>query len=206
MSPRITSSIPVTSADFGGTYVWIVAEDPFYSGSTSAANVYYPAGASGFFDLTQMPAQVFGDGGIGGAGSTIGTFLVGYSGLTFGGPGGVEAAQVITIDDPLGANGGPFFSGEFVVIGDIENVGGGCAFPALSDAPQAGTDALIEVNDRRALDAVWRDDGLWMVMSIDGTGPCDPAIAEYDQGALGGDGYQRRLRRDRPDRRWHDSR
>ena len=44
-----------------------------------------------------------GDGGVGGAGSTIGTFLVGYSGLTFGGPGGVEAAQVITIDDPLGA-------------------------------------------------------------------------------------------------------
>jgi len=162
---------------FGGSYVWIVAKDPMYSGGTSAANVYYPAGASGFFDLTQMPAQVFGDGGVGGAGSTIGTFLVGYSGLTFGGPGGVEAAQVITIDDPLGANGGPFFSGEFVVIGDIENVGGGCSFPALSDAPQAGTDALIEVNDRRALDAVWRDDGLWMVMSIDGTGPCDPAVA-----------------------------
>ena len=47
----------------------------------------------------------------------------------------------------------------------------------MSDAPQAGTDALIEVNDRRALDAVWRDDGLWMVMSVDGTGPCDPATA-----------------------------
>ncbi len=162
---------------FGGAFVWIVAKDPLYSGGTSAANVYYPAGETGLFDLTNMPAQVFGDGGVGGPGSTIGTFLVGYSGLTFGGPGGVEAAQVITIDDPLGANGGPFFSGEFVVIGDIENVGGACSFPALADAPQAGTDALIEVNDRRALDAVWRDNGLWMVMSIDGTGPCDPATA-----------------------------
>jgi hypothetical protein len=77
----------------------------------------------------------------------------------------------------------------------------------LPDAPQAGTDALIEVNDRRALDAVWRDNGLWMVMSIDATGPCDPftggvtkahwvamdtsggsgAIFAADGGTLGGD-------------------
>jgi asparagine N-glycosylation enzyme membrane subunit Stt3 len=94
-----------------------------------------------------------------------------------------------------------------VIIGDVENVGGGCSFPALADAPQAGTDALIEVNDRRALDAVWRDNGLWMVMSIDATGPCDPftagvtkahwvamdtsggsgAIFAADGGTLGGD-------------------
>ncbi len=168
---------PGNFSGFGGAFLWIIGKEPFYSGGASAANVYSPAGETGLFDLTNMPAQVFGEGGVGGPGSTIGTFLVGYSGLTFGGPGGVEAAQVITIDDPLGAGGGPFFSGEFVIIGDVENVGGPCSFPALADAPQAGTDALIEVNDRRALDAVWRDNGLWMVMTIDGTGPCDPAVA-----------------------------
>ena len=30
----------------------------------------------------------------------------------------------------------------------------------------SGVPRLIEVNDRRALDAVWRDDGLWMVAEI----------------------------------------
>jgi hypothetical protein len=79
---------PGNFSGFGGSYVWIVGKDPFYSGGTSAANVYYPAGETGLFDLTQMPAQVFGAGGVGGPGSTVGTFLVGYSGLTFGGPAG----------------------------------------------------------------------------------------------------------------------
>ena len=162
---------------FGGSFLWIVGKEDFYAGGVSSANVFSPAGETGFFDLTHMPAQVFGNGGVGGPGSSIGTFLVGYSGLTFGGPGGVEAAQVITVDDPLGNAGGPNFSGEFVILGDIENVGGPCSFPALADAPQPGTDALIEVNDRRALDAVWRDNELWMVMTIDSDGPCDPAAA-----------------------------
>jgi hypothetical protein len=73
--------------------------------------------------------------------------------------------------------GGPFFSGKFVELGDLENVGFDWSFPPLSDAPQAGGPALIEVNDRRALDAVWRDSAPWMVMTIDSGGPCDPLTA-----------------------------
>ena len=162
---------------YGGSFVWIVDKDGLYSGGTSTASVYNPAAESGFLELTNMPAQVFGEGGIGGPGSTIGTYLVGYSGLTFGGEGQPEAAQVIAIDDPLGKFGGPLFSSEFVVLGDIETVGGACGYAALADAPQAGGDALIEVNDRRALDAVWRDNSLWMVTTIDPDGECGDTLA-----------------------------
>ncbi len=162
---------------YGGNRVWIVGKDGFYDGDAASAGVYDPAGASGFISTTMMPAQVYGDGGVGGPGSSLGTYLVAYSGLTFGGPGAPEAIQVITIDDPLGAAGGPFFAGEFVVLGDIENVGGSCSFPALADAPQAGRAELIEVNDRRALDAVYRDGQLYAVATIDPFGPCDPGIA-----------------------------
>ena len=164
---------------FGGTRVWIVSKAGFYDGGTPTAGVYDPSGISGFLATTMQPAQVFGDGGVGGPGSSIGTYLVAYSGLTFGGPTGDEAIQVITIDDPLGAAGGPFFTGEFVVLGDLEQVGGACGFAALADAPQAGRVELIEVNDRRALDAVWREGQLYATATIDPDGACspDPALA-----------------------------
>jgi hypothetical protein len=162
---------------YGGVRVWIAAKADLYSGGPGTAAVYDPATESGFIATTMMPAQVYGDGGIGGPGSSIGTYLAAYSGLTFGGPGAPEAIQVITIDDPLGDLGGPFFTGEFVELGDIENVGGICGFPALADAPQAGRAELIEVNDRRALDAVYRDGQLYVVATIDPFGPCDPAVA-----------------------------
>jgi hypothetical protein len=110
----------------------------------------------GFYHLTLMPALVFGPGG---AGPGVGTYLVGYSSLTNGGPGASEFVQVIRIDNPLAL---PTFTGEFVNVGDLENVGGVYGFPAIPDAPQSGGPALIEVNDSRALDAVWRNNSLWL--------------------------------------------
>ncbi|MGH9890940.1 MAG: hypothetical protein ACREA0_02930 [bacterium] len=149
---------------FGGVRLWIVdkgvATGGFYAGGPASVTVHNPYAAAGIATTT-MPAQVFGAGGVGGPGSSIGTFLVSYSGLTFGGAG-PEAAQVVRVNDPLGAAGGPFFAQQFVVVGNIE----GPAFPALPDAPQAGTTRLIEVNDRRALDAVWRNNELWFTTTI----------------------------------------
>jgi hypothetical protein len=155
-----------------GVRLWIVDKGAgsggFYDGGPASVTVHDPYAevALPAFATTTMPAQVFGPGGIV-PGSTLGTFLVAYSGLTFGGPGMPEAVQVITVDDPLGSGGGPFFTHEFVTIGDIEDVGGVFGFPPLDDAPQFGTGVLIEVNDRRALDAVWRDDLLWMTTTIE---------------------------------------
>ncbi len=156
---------------YGGMRLWIVdkgvGSGGFYEGGASAVTKHDPYAATGIsgFSTTTMPAQVLGAGGVL-PGSEIGTFLVSYSGLTFSGPGAPEALNVITVVDPLGAAGGPFFVQEFVVVGDIEDVGGIFGFPALPDAPQAGTNALIEVNDRRALDAVWQHDRLWVTTTI----------------------------------------
>jgi hypothetical protein len=107
-----------------------------------------------------MPAQVWG--AVGGTG--IGTYLVGYDGLTEGSPGGQEAVQVIRVNNPLGS---PTFTLDVpLFVGDIENIGGSYGSPVLTDAPQLGSATRIEVNNRRALDAVWRDNALWFTATI----------------------------------------
>jgi hypothetical protein len=148
---------------FGGVILCIIDKGAgtggFYDGGTASVGKYDPY-VSGGVPTTTMPAQVYGDGGVDGPGSPVGTFLVSYSGLS---DGFTEYVGVITVTDPIGISGGPFFSQEqFVPVGDIE----GPAFPSLPDAPQLGTAALIEVNDRRALDAVWRDGSLWLAATI----------------------------------------
>jgi hypothetical protein len=168
---------------YGGVRLWIVPKAGFYDGSAPSFGLYDPY-ENGGLTATTMPAQVFLKGDDDDDDwddddwedddgddddekrSTFGTYLVSYSGITFGGPGGEEVLQVISVDDPLAKNGGPFFQQEFVSIGDVEDIGGIFGFPALPDAPQLGTDALIEVNDRRALDAVVRDGKLWLVATI----------------------------------------
>jgi hypothetical protein len=143
---------------FGGTRLWIVDKGAgsggFYDGGAADASAGLDPYAGGGLATTTMPTQVFGEGGIG---PGIGTFLVSYSGLT---DGVDEYIQVVRVDDPLGT---PTFTQEFVNIGSIETLP---PFTALPDAPQAGTTALIEVNDRRALDAVWRYGSLWLTTTI----------------------------------------
>ena len=91
----------------------------------------------------------------------IGTYLVSYSGLSNGVD---EFIQVVRVDNPLGAT---TFAQAFINIGNIESFPPG----GLLDAPQPDTDIngiprLIEVNDRRALNAVWRNNALWLVATI----------------------------------------
>lgn len=143
--------------------LWIVDKGVaggFYDGSPAAVTVHNPYAVTGSVATTTMPCQVFGNSGVG---PGIGTFLVSYSSLTVGGPGGDEFIQVVRVDDPLGT---PTFTHEFVNIGDIEDVGGVFDFPDLPDAPQSGTGTLIEVNDSRALDCVWRNGAIWLTTTI----------------------------------------
>lgn len=146
---------------YGGVRLWIVDKGEFdggfYTGGPASVSVHNPY-AGGGIATTTMPALVHGDDGVGGSGSDIGTFLVSYSGLS---NGVSEFLQVVTVRDPLGRTGGPIFEQEFLEIGDIET-----GFPALPGAPQADTAITINTNDRRALDAVWRDGALWMVTTI----------------------------------------
>ncbi|MCH7722516.1 MAG: hypothetical protein IIC76_04130 [Bacteroidetes bacterium] len=150
---------------FGGTRLWIIDKGVaggFYGGgaATVTGGWDFP-GLTGGSAGTHQPAHVFGSTGVA---TGVGTFLVKYSGLTTGGPGGTEAIQVIRVDDPLGS---PTFVGpEFVSMGDIEDLGGVFGFPALPDAPQLGSGTEIEVNDRRTLHAVWRNNSLWLTTTI----------------------------------------
>jgi hypothetical protein len=156
-----------------GSYqrLWIIDKGlgfGFYAGGPSAWSLHDPV-PFGFYQMTLMPALVYG----GAPGD--GTFLVGYSSLTNGGPGGHEFVQLIRVQNPLAV---PTFSGVLVDVGDIENVGGIYGFPPLPDAPQSGGPALIEVNDSRALDAVWRGGSIWATTTIN-PGP------GYDLGSSG---------------------
>jgi hypothetical protein len=155
---------------FGGSYtgerLWIVHKN-WYNGPNNAAtvtihDVYGLTGIAGFATTTQ-PAHMYGVLPNGSTGLPLGTFLVSYSGLTAGGPGGIEFVNVIEVTNPLGA---VTFAQMFVPCTDIEDVGGIYGFPSLPDAPQAGGAALIEVNDRRALDAVWRNNKLVLTSTI----------------------------------------
>lgn len=139
---------------FGGVRLWIIdkgAGGGFYAGGPAGVTVHNPYATGGIATTTQ-PAHVFGDGG---AGPTTGTYLVSYSGLS---DGVDEFVQIVRVDNPLGAT---TFAQQFVNVGNLET-----GFPALPDAPQLGGSALIEVNDRRALNAVWRDNALWMTAEI----------------------------------------
>lgn len=127
----------------------------FYAGTFSDVTdlfVYDPATASGGSAVTMMPAQLHSD-----PGGTIGTWLVGYSGLT---DGTNDFFQVIRIDSPLGGAGASFTL-TFVNLGDVDDVA-----TAFADAEQSGTATRIDTGDRRLLDAVWRTDRLWGVATM----------------------------------------
>ncbi len=132
-----------------------------YAGTTSANedpatnpdfDIYDPVALStATFHVTIQPAHTFGT-----PPATMGTWLCGYSGIT---GGGVEALQIFRINNPLSS---PTFTHQFVSMGDIEPVAGG-----ISDAPQSGSATDIEVNDRRCLSAVWRNNKLWATFQIE---------------------------------------
>lgn len=139
---------------FGGTRLWIIdkgVSSGFYAGGVASANRFdFPFLAS-TFAITSQPAHIFGAPPPG----NVGTFLVQYSGLT---SATEEFLNIIRVDDPLGT---PSFSQQFVNVGDIDNTAAG-----MPDAPQSGTSTTIETNDRRALNAVWRDNSLWATAQV----------------------------------------
>ncbi len=176
---------------FGGVRLWIVNKGVaggFYGGGAAAVTVHNPY-AGGGIATTTMPAQIHGAAG---AGAGIGTYLVSYSGLS---GGGLESVQVVRVNNPLGA---VTFSQQYVSVGNIEDT-----TATIADAPQLGTATLINIGDRRALDAVWQSNALWMVATIRPTNTVDagqatthwwklnttvPAtITLSDQGNIGGE-------------------
>ncbi|MEM9884725.1 MAG: T9SS type A sorting domain-containing protein [Bacteroidota bacterium] len=114
-------------------------------------NLYNPvieAGAGS--NVTLQPTHVFGTLPAG-----LGAFLVSYSGLTNGAD---EFIQNFTITNPLS---NPTFSQELIFVGNIDNTAA-----ALPEADQPNTSINIATNDRRALNAVWRNDELWVAATV----------------------------------------
>jgi hypothetical protein len=165
-------TFPGVTSGYAGSRLWIVRKGTvggLYAGGPATVTVHDPYVLAGSISTTTMPAEVFGAGGVA---PGVGTFLVSYSGIT---DGTSEYIQVVRVDDPLGTIGGPFFVGpDFVSLGDVETLAAG-----LPDAPQPGTAQLIEVDDRRSLDAVWRDGRLWLVTTVTPDGTGQPAMADH---------------------------
>ena len=138
------------SGSYTGGRLWIIAKSPFYSGGAAAVNVYDPISLGGGYGATYQPAHMFGT-----PPTTVGTFLILYSGLS---NGTNESLNVIRVDNPLTS---PAFTGQNVALLNIDNTTG-----AYNLAPQLGTSTGIETNDRRSLNAVWRNNFLWGVFTV----------------------------------------
>ena len=136
---------------YAGGRLWIIDKTAFYSGGAASVNVYDHITLGLGYNSTYQPAHMFGTPPAG-----VGTFLVLYSGLT---DGLNEKVNVIRVDNPLGAIS---FTGQDVALGNIDNTASG----SYLDAPQLGTLTLIETNDRRSLNAVWRNNSLWMTACV----------------------------------------
>jgi hypothetical protein len=138
---------------FGGVRLWVLNRTPTYNGPDGniAQTIYDPytlSGQPGFATTTQI-AHMYGP-----EPANVGTFLVSYSGLS---DGLNEYVDIIRVDNPLGAIS---FNFQQLFVGNFDNTA--AAFP---DAPQLGSTRLIETNDRRALDCVWRNNNLYMCMT-----------------------------------------
>lgn len=139
----------------GGTYqdhyLWIVDKGTvggFYAGGTAGVTAMSAGGAYGG---TIQPAHTFGTPPAG-----MGTYLVLYSGLS---GVGTEYIYVGQVTDPLGT---PAVSWQPVSLGDIDDTA-----TAMPEAPQLGSGhTIINTNDRRTLNAVWRNNALWVATTV----------------------------------------
>jgi hypothetical protein len=143
------------SDTYGGSRLWIIDKGVvggFYAGSTASVNIYNPYAGGGNATTTQ-PAHTFGTPPAG-----VGTYLLSQDG---GNVAGIERVQFVRVDNPLGAIS---FTQGLTPIGDITT---GFGFP---DAPQLGG-GTVQTNDRRALNAVYRNGLIATCFTAEGVGP-----------------------------------
>jgi hypothetical protein len=135
-----------------GVRLWVVtkgAVNGFYAGQTPTFYITNPYSSEGIATTT-VPAQVHGSNGVDGS---VGTFFPSI--LT---SAGSVDLQIYTLFNPLGAS--PTSSIQKIGLGVITQTG---PFPL---APQLGTTVGIDAGDVRVLDAVWQNNTLWVVFTI----------------------------------------
>ena len=181
---------PFSGNKYKGTRLWIVNKLPFYTNGAPVVAVYDPysivGGGSGG---TLQPAHVYG---VGGVGPGAGTFLV-SSGWTSGGD---DLLEVIRVDSPTNS---PSFTSQMIDVGQINND----SLTTWPDASQPGTTNLVSTGDIRPLQAVWRDNNLYVANTVVPRSGTDAgqatahwyridtsnlsALALADQGDIGGE-------------------
>jgi len=180
------------SGVFGGSRLWILNKTGWYSNGALSANVFDPSTSAGLPSqaFTLQPAHMFGA-----APGSTGTFLI-SSGWTDAGTMTDDRLNVIRVDNPLAVT--PGFSSQFLSFGNIDNNAAG-----VPDAPQSGTGIGVDAGDKRALNAVWRNNALWTcntIVPVSGTDAGQAtahwykinttnlgALAAADQGNVGGE-------------------
>ena len=150
-----------SAGTFQAVRLWIVdkgVNGGIYSGGPATVFGAYNPYQIGGTATTTMPAQVHGSGG---AGTSIGTYLL--SSLFF--VDGTVVVQIVTFRNPLGT--ATITYNEFS-LGQISQARDNLDLP---DSPQRGSAVLIETNEVRTLDAVWRNNKLWITLTINPRAP-----------------------------------
>ncbi len=151
----ITGNLFTPAGAYSGTRV-IILDKGMYSGGTSTVQRLDPFATSGVAPTTLQVAALEGPRPAG----TSGSYLVGYRSNTgLGGAAGNDEAIVIRVDNPTR---GATFALTRVNLGDVDESRG-----QLSPAPQQGSNNRVATNDNRALAAVWRNDTLTFVNTVD---------------------------------------
>jgi hypothetical protein len=127
-------------------------DNGFYSGGLLVIQITNPFATAGMA-ATTVPAQVHGSSGIDGS---VGTF---FATVILKDTGQVDL-QIYTIFNPLTGIPPFTFTIQTVSLGVINQI------ISLPDAPQLGSTVKIGTNTVTALDAVWRDNKLWVVFTI----------------------------------------
>jgi hypothetical protein len=138
---------------YAGVRIWTInkgIDSGLYAGGAPSFLIANPYANEGIA-LPTVPAQVHGTNGVDGS---VGTFFLSTLRYT----GGRVDLQIATVFNPLGS---PTYTVRFLNLGVITSTSG-----SLPSAPQLGSSSKIDVVDSRALDAVWRNNTLWVVFMI----------------------------------------
>ncbi|MDB5289771.1 MAG: Hemolysin-type calcium-binding repeat family protein, partial [Phycisphaerales bacterium] len=153
-----------TESVFGGTQLWILGKANLYAGGTSAVNAFDPVAASGAVEGLQTlePSHMYGT-----APANVGEFLVSATDandVELHDLNGADYVDVIRIDNPLSAT--PTFTNQLILLGSTSATANIEKSTLPGPAPQQSGDPGIDTNDARVLQAVWRNNTLWAVNTI----------------------------------------
>ncbi len=135
---------------YGGSRLWIVGQDPFYSGGEASVSVFDPYAQSPTDATSTQPAMMM-DAPL----ENMGTYLTSYGPFT---NGAAEYLQVVLMKDPLGT---PTFTTSFFSLGAADDT-----TEPLPGAPQLGTSRLLDAGDRRTRSAAWGNSYLATTLTV----------------------------------------